>query len=356
MTLVAKFASDEIVGLSDNDPVASWPDTSGSGFAAGNGTASARPLYKTNIQASKPGVLFDGVDDSLSYHPVNTDLISRFSVFRWSGASSGDGGFPRIWDSYGYSLYINDTTKQLQFRVWRGTTAGDFRTPNNSIVAGTTYLVEVYYDRTLTTNLPVIFLNGIQQTIQTVTPPSGVAISDTFLVLGSGQTSTRAFKGYHFEHTFYNTVLDAVSATNERSRLLSKWGLGSAPKAEALLGNEASTGNIPIMVLTKDTVRGSIAVVGQVTPVRRASVPREQIAHTLGMSGTITRRFVRKKLRGTLNFNSALEAAQPAIATYSTSHAMGLSGTVSAVKVRIIRKGCKECLKRWAHRMFSRCD
>lgn len=59
-----RFDASAITGLSNNDPVASWPDAFGHGWAATQATSSKRPTYKTNQLNGLPGVLF-GSDDKL---------------------------------------------------------------------------------------------------------------------------------------------------------------------------------------------------------------------------------------------------------------------------------------------------
>jgi len=60
----AWFKADAITGLSNNDPVSTWEDSEGSNDATNTG--SARPIYKTNVQNSLPGVEFDGSNDYLA--------------------------------------------------------------------------------------------------------------------------------------------------------------------------------------------------------------------------------------------------------------------------------------------------
>lgn len=49
----------------DSDPVGGWADLTGSAHSATQGTAGSRPLLRTGIFGSRPGILFDGVDDHL---------------------------------------------------------------------------------------------------------------------------------------------------------------------------------------------------------------------------------------------------------------------------------------------------
>jgi hypothetical protein len=58
--------ADQIVGLVDNDPVATWADASGNANDATQGTAANRPIYKTNIVNGKPVVRFDNTNDGMT--------------------------------------------------------------------------------------------------------------------------------------------------------------------------------------------------------------------------------------------------------------------------------------------------
>lgn len=58
----AWFKADAITGLSNNDPVTTWEDSSGANDAT---EATNKPLYLTALQNSLPGVRFDGTNDKL---------------------------------------------------------------------------------------------------------------------------------------------------------------------------------------------------------------------------------------------------------------------------------------------------
>lgn len=79
--------ADAITGLVDNDPVATWLDSSGSANDATQGTAANRPLYKTGILNGKPVVRFDATNDGmLTANNVFTALpISFFVVYMGNG-------------------------------------------------------------------------------------------------------------------------------------------------------------------------------------------------------------------------------------------------------------------------------
>lgn len=58
--------ADAITGLSDGDPVTTWPDSGPAGNDATQGTASEKPTYQTGEINGLPVVRFDGVNDWLA--------------------------------------------------------------------------------------------------------------------------------------------------------------------------------------------------------------------------------------------------------------------------------------------------
>lgn len=90
--LVAWYKADAITGLADNDPVATWLDSSGNNNHATQGAAADRPLYKTGIVNGLPVVRFDGVSDFLESAYSAADLPSAFqtwfAVFRTNVADA----------------------------------------------------------------------------------------------------------------------------------------------------------------------------------------------------------------------------------------------------------------------------
>lgn len=60
--LVQWLKADAITGLADNDPISTWPDSSGTGRNA-TATATERATYQTNEKNGLPIVRFDGTND-----------------------------------------------------------------------------------------------------------------------------------------------------------------------------------------------------------------------------------------------------------------------------------------------------
>lgn len=64
--LLLWYDANAITGLSDTDPIATWPDESGNGNDATQSTAADKPLYRTNQINGLPAVEFDGTSDYFS--------------------------------------------------------------------------------------------------------------------------------------------------------------------------------------------------------------------------------------------------------------------------------------------------
>lgn len=73
--------ADAITGLSDNEPVSSWPDSSGLGNDAVQPSAQKQPTYKVNVLNRKPTVRFDGAGDFLATAPFPMPLPQPNTVF-----------------------------------------------------------------------------------------------------------------------------------------------------------------------------------------------------------------------------------------------------------------------------------
>lgn len=92
----------DALALSNNDPVASWTDSSGNANHATQGTSGSRPVFKTSILNSKAIVRFDGSDDFLKVTNLAKGVFTMFYVYNMTtggilaeqstnaGAVSGD--------------------------------------------------------------------------------------------------------------------------------------------------------------------------------------------------------------------------------------------------------------------------
>lgn len=110
-------------------------------------------------------------------------------------------------------LYYNTTDANQPFvhyvRHWSGTN-GEWRTPTDSLSLGAWVNIIVTYDAGATTNDPVIYLNGVSQTItQIVGDPTGSVDTNTdAYVLGArGSDAIRNFDGKLAEFAIFNRIL-----------------------------------------------------------------------------------------------------------------------------------------------------
>lgn len=85
--LVAWYKADAIGGLSDNDPVATWADSSGNGRDATQGTAANKPTYQTGEVNSLPCVRFDGSNDVLAATCPHQPDFTLFVVLKPTGGA-----------------------------------------------------------------------------------------------------------------------------------------------------------------------------------------------------------------------------------------------------------------------------
>lgn len=81
------IAAHRIVGLADGDPISSWPDLTGAGRHATQGTAGRQPTYKTGIINGLPVARFDGGDDlNIANMDAGSNLTWGF-VFKPNGVA-----------------------------------------------------------------------------------------------------------------------------------------------------------------------------------------------------------------------------------------------------------------------------
>jgi hypothetical protein len=109
----------QITGLNDGDAVATWSDVSGNGRDFTQGTASARPIYKTAILNGKPVVRFDGIDDKLSRaNFITTGVGTTFAVARRSGGSAGVQEIIGLGSSGGFTGWVALAAKSFGSANW----------------------------------------------------------------------------------------------------------------------------------------------------------------------------------------------------------------------------------------------
>ena len=135
---------------------------------------------------------FDGVDDvvncdnSGSLNDVNP---VTFEVWIYPD-SYGQLDAGRVFDKDERLIFVDgyDASRHcLDFIQHFSDVNGLWRTPTDSIITDQWYHVAVIYDGSSTTNDPIVYINGVSQTLNEVDTPSGTALSDAENVLLIGK-------------------------------------------------------------------------------------------------------------------------------------------------------------------------
>jgi hypothetical protein len=210
----------------DSDPVGEWQDQSGNGNHVTQGTGTAKPLLKLNVQNSLPGVLFDGSDDILAVAtPVLTATasISIFAVVKLADTSE-QGAIIHIGNgSNGYSFGVGNSTMDTSGTDVIGLFDGvrwidaDF---NAGAGLGTgAHLIGM----TLSSGgVPTCHANGA-----TRGPFAGTAATTPTTrtqIGGSSGSATRDFTAYLLELVVVNAELSSTQRDDLLAYAQSKWG------------------------------------------------------------------------------------------------------------------------------------
>lgn len=157
---------------------------------------------------------FDGTDDYVSFTSTDATLIT-IAAWVYSDAQ-GESTFPRILEMPGCFLYFRrggataNDNNVLSFTSDRATN-GDWRTPDNSISDGQWYHVAVTYDSSSTANNPVLYINGVSQTVTEFLTPSGAQISTAGTgYIGNRSATDRSWDGRIDDFRIYSRILGAA--------------------------------------------------------------------------------------------------------------------------------------------------
>lgn len=200
-----------ITGLNDNDPIATWPDSSGNGRDATQAIVLNRPLYKTSVLNGKPTARFDALISRMSTasiaHGVGTGGFTWVVVARTVNAAANYSPIMAN-GSFAPALYFHDNRINLYWTADHGFT-GTTTTDN------TWYTILIERDGTNVT----LRLNGADDgtTFSLNNNMANAAVNIGFD--GSGG----ALNGDIAEIIFYNAALDATQTANVENYLRTKY-------------------------------------------------------------------------------------------------------------------------------------
>lgn len=206
------LAADAIVGLSDNDPISTWPDASANGYHA---TASSgdRPTYQTNELNTKPVARFNGSNQMDSLYPSNQKPFTVLAVVNATDFADyrciiGSAGATGLEWRLNATSGVQNMDKQASAGIGSSTTA---------VAAATWTIISATYS-----NVGAwAYYFGI------TADNSGtnhVAFSSTTMVLGSA-SGVHRFLGDIAEVICYDSVLSGADLLAVQGYLKTKYGL-----------------------------------------------------------------------------------------------------------------------------------
>lgn len=120
-TLLAWYQADKLA-LTDGSAVSAWPDVSGNGFAATQGTGASQPTFHVNQQNGLPAIVFDGVNDCLTTTvPTTAQPFTIFTIANATGQPTNRGVWGGTFGSN--SLLTNFSTLELNSLASSGSAA-----------------------------------------------------------------------------------------------------------------------------------------------------------------------------------------------------------------------------------------
>ena len=235
-------------------PIANSASSSGYYLYYGNPTEQNTAM--SSPQASRTGLYFDGASGSGQNDVViipHASSIDSQTTLTWSAwvkpASAGQAGAGRVFDKGQRQITIAGSpgSADVQFSQNFASGSNQWHTPVNSITYGSWAHIAVTYDASSTANAPVIYINGVLQTLtQTASSGSGSFASDSSsnLAIGNTNNSIRTYDGAIDDARVYNRILSSTEAADlygsgntppvSNSGLVGWWKMDEATGSSAL--------------------------------------------------------------------------------------------------------------------------
>jgi len=213
--------------LGGGPPLAHWKLNESGGknaldsIATHHGSLSKGPSWNAGFLGG--ALEFDGVDDRVDV-VADTGLDNLFeggaTVSGWIYASAwGEAGFGRIADksdavnpAAGWLLSLDGADRAINFEVAFSGSNGRWQSPAGSINLDAWHHVTLVYNSTSTLTDPVLYIDGVVQTLTENAAPSGSVSPDQDhdLTLGNhSANSTRTFAGRLDDIRLYDRMLSA---------------------------------------------------------------------------------------------------------------------------------------------------
>lgn len=155
---------------------------------------------------------FDGATGAVVVNAnATTDSLTTLTVIAdVDFPDEGENGEGRIYEKGGQNTFKLSTTQALAVAWDFSITDGAWET-NASIYNFGHHVMAFTYDNTSSLNNPILYIDGNSVTVNTNTPPAGIAVSDSGrnIFIGNEEGDTRCFLGFINWIAFYNVILAA---------------------------------------------------------------------------------------------------------------------------------------------------
>lgn len=208
-------------------------------------TVTSKPGTLTNganwvITPFGNAINFDNVDNIVNFTGlsnqntiVELSLETMFYAIGYGEATAGGriwtkGAAPRGFLTLNTVAGAGRETNAISFGI--GGTGGDgqWYTPTNSVALNTWYHHVSTYSCTNLNNVPIMYLNGLVQTLtQLSLPVTGYDVDTSVLDIGNRAAGDRTFNGYILYFRIYNKIL---TSTDVRSLYVNPWQIYQKPR------------------------------------------------------------------------------------------------------------------------------
>ena len=161
---------------------------------------------------------FDGSDDLVDCgSDSSVDDLSQVTYSVWINPRSigGGGNGGRIFEKGATNTLLRmSSNNTIRLAEDYNTTDANFDSPNNSIPFNQWTHVIVTYDRSSTSNVPNMYINGKKVTVTVAQAPVGTRVSEASgnLTIGNNTAQNRSFDGWIDEAQVYNYVVSDAEA------------------------------------------------------------------------------------------------------------------------------------------------
>lgn len=207
-------ASDAAI-TADGTAVKTWQDQSGNTRHVTQGTAGARPLYKTAIQNGKPVIRFDGTDDQLQI--ASTGIMTALPLtILVAAASATTATVRRVITNGRYGFACGAASQKLRFTIFG---VADKDSAAAIWVANTFEQVSLTFD---SSRVVTIWRNGVNtDTLAAAASDSGNAVGTLSIGSAGGSEFWNLDIG---EILVYSGTLSSTDRAAAEAYLKARWG------------------------------------------------------------------------------------------------------------------------------------